>query len=148
MTHFLSFRPPRLVNVSLAALLWLCVVVAGGCSRSASGSPEAVADAFADSYFRQANQKKALAFTAFGARKMVERELADVVDVRGEDYSPSGAGLVVAARRGKRSTRAERVRFDYTLSYPGVKGRAEKHVDIELAKVHAEWKVVRVTMSP
>lgn len=141
-----------LVKATLAALFALFALsalsVAVGCSRSAEGTPEAVADAFSDSYFRQANQKVALTFTAFGARKMVEREMADVSAVRGEDYSPSVAGLAVAVRRGKRTARAERVRFDYTLSYPGVEGRAEKHVDIELAKVHAEWKVVRVTMSP
>jgi hypothetical protein len=118
------------------------------CNRPAAGSPEAVADAFADAYFRHADQKKAKPLTAFGARKMIERELIDVEAVRDTGYTPNRAGLAVEARRGARSMRRDRVRFDYTLSYPGAEGRAEKHVDIELAKVHDEWKVVRVTMLP
>jgi hypothetical protein len=119
-----------------------------GCDRHEAGSPEGVADAFTDAYFRQANQEKAKEYTAFGATKMLEQEIEEVRALRESGYTPSEAALEVGVERGARSQRDERVRFDYTLRYLSPQGVAVKHADIELAQVHGEWKVVRVGIGP
>ena len=137
---------------STARVFSFCVVVVAlaglpACNRVEPGSPEAVADAFCDAYFRQADQAKAKQFTAFGASKMLEREIADTKKLRDEGYTPSAARIEVGITRGSRSKRNERVRFDYTIRFPGVHGAAEKHADIELAKLAGEWKVVRIGLT-
>jgi len=125
----------RLVSVLVALAL------AGGCARKDPGSPEAIADAFADAYFSRADQQRAKQFTAFGASKMLEEELSQTRAVRGSDFNPSEANLDVTLVRGERTTRGERVRFDYEVRF---KGGVEKHADIELTRIDGEWKVVRV----
>jgi hypothetical protein len=124
-----------------ALLAWLAIA---GCKDDSAASPEAVADAFCEAYFRQANQEKAKEYTAFGATKMLDQEIADVRALRESGYTPSEAENEVGVSRGERTQRDERVRFDYTLRYRGPTGVAVKHADIELAKVHGEWKVVRI----
>ena len=39
------------------------------------------------------------------------------------------------------------MRFDYVIRYEDPHGEVVKHADIELAKVHDEWKVVRIGLS-
>lgn len=129
----------RVVTLLVVLLLLL------GCGRTQTGSPEAVADAFADAYFRRADQQAAKAYTAFGASKMLDRELADVKQVREEGFSPSAAKLKITLNRGARSERNHRVRFGYTLRYE--EGDITKYADIELTMVHGAWKVVRVGLS-
>ena len=128
---------------AFASLLLLIVSFATGCSRTEAGSPERVADAFADAYFREADQVKAKQFTAFGASKMLDDEIAETRGLRGSDFKPADADLNLTMVRDARSTRGERVRFDYVLRF---KGAPEKHADVELSKVADEWKVVRVTV--
>jgi hypothetical protein len=127
------------------ALALLCLVVA--CDKAEAGSPEAVADAFCDAYFREADQAKAKQFTAFGATRMLDQEIEDVKGVRESGYDARDAQLDVAIRRGERTNRGERVRFDYVLRYEDRAGEVLKHADVELARVHEEWKVVRVGLS-
>jgi hypothetical protein len=119
----------------------------GGCDKPAVGSPEAVADAFVDAYFRKADQGAAKEFTALGATRMLDKEIADVAEVRGEGYNPSDAALDVAVERGARSTRGTRVRFDYKLKFQDPNGEVIKHADIELAKLDDTWKVVRISLA-
>jgi hypothetical protein len=129
-------------SVALGASLLIALLAGGvvGCNRPADGSPEKVADAFVDAYFRRADQEGAKQFTAFGASRMLDQEIAEVQQLRKEGHTPSEAQIEVAVERGPRTTRDERVRFDYTLRF----GEAVKHADIELAKVDEVWKVVRV----
>ena len=130
-----------------SALCFLLLIVSSGCDSRDPGSPEAVADAFVDAYFRQADQKKAIKFTAFSARALLEKEIQDVSEVRKTGYTVSDAGLSVEPRRESRSMRGERVRFDYRLQFRGRMGQAEKKADVELSRVHGEWKVVRLGVS-
>jgi len=116
----------------------------GGCNKTDPGSPEAVADAFVEAYFRHADQEAAKQYTAFGATKMLEKELSEVKSLRDEGYGPSEASLEVAVERGARSERGERVRFDYALRFHDSHGDAVRHADVELAKIDGEWKVVRI----
>lgn len=129
----------------------ILVVGAGGllaaCDKPAEGSPEAVADAFVDAYFRRADQAAAKEFTALGASRMLDQEIEEVAKVRGEGYNPRDASLDVAVERGERSTRGKRVRFDYTLKFKDPKGDVVKHADIELAQLDDQWKVVRIALS-
>lgn len=119
-----------------------------GCNRPEAGSPEAVADAFVDAYFRRADQEKAKEYTAFGATKMLDKEIADVKEVRDTGYTPGDAALGVAVERGARTTRGDRVRFDYILKYRGQDESEQiKHADVELANVEGAWKVVRLGVS-
>jgi hypothetical protein len=120
----------------------------GACKRTAPGSPEAVADAFCDAYFRLADQNKAKEFTALGASRMLDREIRDVQALRAEGYTPSQARIEVSVTRGARSSRDERVRFDYTVRFRSHDGVGEKHADVELAKLEGQWKVVRVGLDP
>ena len=111
-------------------------------------SPEAVADAFVDAYFRLADQEKAKPYTAFGASKMLDNELKDVRAVRSDGYGPKEANINVVCERGARTMRGAKVRFDYTLRYRTTnRGESLKHADIELAEVHGVWKVVRVGLT-
>lgn len=105
-------------------------------------------DAFVDAYFRKADQEKAKQYTAFGATKMLDREIADVREVRDTGFSPGAAALGVEVERGARSKRGDRVRFDYTLRFGGQDGTEQvKHADVELAQVEGSWKVVRLGVS-
>jgi hypothetical protein len=126
----------------LVLTLWLTA-----CGKPEAGSPEAVADQFAHAYFGLADQQKAKKFTAFGATKMLEREIAEVRDVRQDGYTPGAANIDVGFERGQRSQRGERVRFDYVIRYQDRDGAQEKHADIELALVEGAWKVVRVGLA-
>jgi hypothetical protein len=130
---------------SVGALLSICALL--GCGRPPEGSPEAVADAFCDAYFREANQEKAMQFTAFGATKLLQKEIGDVKTLR-ESYTPRDASLDVAISRGDRSERGRRVRFDYAIRFRNDKGESvTKHADIELSKVDESWKVVRIGLA-
>ena len=125
-----------------AARMFIVASLAAGCAKSAAaGSPEAVADAFCEAYFVKADQQKAKQFTAFGASKMLDQEIADTRPVREQGHLPTDASLEVAVERGARSTRADRVRFDYTVRFHE---GSIKHADVELTKVEGEWKVVRI----
>jgi hypothetical protein len=107
-----------------------------------------VGDAFVDAYFRRADQEKAKQYTAFGATKMLEREIAEVKEVRDTGYMPGDAALGVEAERGARTKRGDRVRFDYLLRFRGQDGSEQvKHADVELADVEGSWKVVRLGVS-
>lgn len=117
------------------------------CSQPRSGSPEAVADSFADAYFVHADQEKAKEYTAFGATKMLDDELAEVRSVRVDGYGPSDAELNVTVERLSQSERGKRVRFDYRIRHASSAGAVVKHADVELAQVHDAWKVVRVGLS-
>jgi len=128
-------------------VLALSVLAWAGCDRVEPGSPEAVADAFVDAYFRRADQVKAKEYTAFGATKLLDAEIAQVKQVRQSGYTPTDASIDVAAERGERSMRGERVRFDYVIRYKGRDGEQRKHADIELAEVQGQWKVVRIALS-
>jgi hypothetical protein len=125
-----------------AALAFSAVL--SGCSKAEPGSPEAVADAFVEAYFRHADQEAAKRYTAFGATKMLDSELDAVKALRAEGYGPDQASLEVAVERGERSNRGERVRFDYVLRFRDGQGEALRHADVELTKIDDEWKVVRV----
>ncbi len=125
----------------------LTAIAAVGCDRIEPGSPEAVADAFSDAYFRRADQEKAKEYTAFGATKMLDQELAEVRAVRGDGYDPAAAHLDVTVERGARTMREHRVRFDYLVTYRSETGDQHKHADIELSQVDGAWKVVRVGLS-
>jgi hypothetical protein len=128
---------------AFALISVLLTIVA--CNRPEAGSPEAVGDAFVDAYFRRADQEKAKEYTAFGATRMLEKEIAEVKQVRDSGYVPTDAALGVAVERGARSMRGERVRFDYLLKYRGQDGGEQtKHADVELANVEGSWKVVRI----
>jgi hypothetical protein len=123
------------------------MLLVAACSRPSAGSPEAVADAFADAYFRRADQEKAKEYTAFGATKMLDTEIEQVRQLRAEGYAPSDAALNVEVERGARSMREERVRFDYLVRYKTEAGDVVKHADVELARVHDHWKVVRIGLA-
>lgn len=121
----------------------LVAALGSACSKVEPGSPEAVADGFADAYFGHADQARAKQFTAFGASKMLDEELAATRPLRDGSFKASDANLDVSLVRGERTSRGERVRFDYAVKF---QGGVEKHADVELAKVDGEWKVVRVAV--
>jgi hypothetical protein len=102
-----------------------------------------VADAFVHAYFQLADQEKAKQYTAFGATKMLDDELAEVRALRKGGYGPAEADVGVVVERRARSSRGHRVRFDYAIRYGAAPG-IEKRADVELAEVQKEWKVVRV----
>lgn len=126
-----------------AARPFIVALLLGGCHKVEAGSPEAVADTFADAYFGHADQERAKQFTAFGATKMLDDEISQTRSVRSAGYTPSEANLEIKVVRGERSTRGDRVRFDYTVTF---QGGVDKHADVELSKVDGDWKVVRVTV--
>lgn len=128
-----------------------CVVLLSvthlGCDRPKEGSPEAVADAFVEAYFRRADQAAAKQFTALGASEMLDKEIAEVAKVRGDGYTPAEASIDVAVERNSRSMRGKRVRFDYTLKFKDLQGEVVKHADVELAELDGSWKVVRIGLA-
>ena len=128
-------------GVGLAIALILGCFSAG-CSDKAA--PEYVADQFVDAYFRRMDQQAARQFTALGATEMLDRELELTRAVRGQGYTQEEASGQVACRRKARTTRGERVRFDYEIDIK--QGDSEEHraADVELTKIQAAWKVVRV----
>lgn len=128
------------MRLSAARLFMLAAMCA--CAESATG-PEAAADAFADAYFAHADQAKARQYTAFGASKMLDQEIAETKPLRDSGYTPSEASLQLGVTRGARSQRGERVRFDYALR---AADGAVKHATVELSRVAGEWKVVRVAV--
>jgi hypothetical protein len=124
-----------------ARLFMLAALVA--CNKAEPGGPEVVADAFCDAYFVHADQQRAMQFTAFGATKMLEQEIADTKPLRESGYTPGDASLEVGATRGARQARNDRVRFDYAIRTRD----NVRHADVELARVDGEWKVVRLGVS-
>src|SRR5262249_42271496 len=109
-----------------------------------AGSPEQVADAFSDAYFRRMDQEKAKEYTALGATKMLEDELHEVADIRKEGYTPGEAGADVKIHRGEPTRRDERVRFPYAITIHTDAGDTVKDADVELTRTDGTWKVVRV----
>jgi len=130
------------VRSLLAPLILAVTATLAGCSDQ--GSPEQVADAFADAYFRRADQEKAKEYTALGATEMLDRELREVAGLRREGYGPTEAGVDVEVRRGASSKRDQRVRFPYEIVVKSGGTSTTRDADIELATIHGAWKVVRV----
>jgi len=112
------------------------------------GAPEYVADQFVEAYFAHMDQQTARQYTAFGATEMLDRELELTRGVREQGYLPAEAAAQVSWRRTGRSTRAERVRFDYDIAIRREGSEDHRQADIELAKVQSGWKVVRVAVEP
>jgi hypothetical protein len=112
------------------------------------GTPEYVADQFVEAYFQRMDQQAARQFTAFGATEMLDRELELTRGVREQGYLPAEAAAQVNWRRTGRSTRGERVRFDYEIDIRRDDSDDHRLADIELAKLQAGWKVVRVAIQP
>ena len=124
-------------SVALASILSFA-----GCSER--GSPEQVADAFADAYFRQMDQEKAKEYTALGATAMLEKELRDVAQIRKEGYTAAEASSTVILRRGEAVQRDQRLRFPYEVVIRSDAGETVSDADVELTRLGNEWKVVRV----
>ena len=110
------------------------------------GAPEYVADQFVEAYFQRMDQQAARQFTAFGATEMLDRELELTRGVREQGYLPAEAAAQVNWRRTGRSTRGERIRFDYDIDIRREESEDHRLADVELAKVQAGWKVVRVAV--
>lgn len=125
------------------AVLSLTVAL-GGCGKK--GSPDQVADAFADAYFRRSDQEKAKEFTALGATEMLDSELRSVADIRKQGYTPSEAAeSEVSVRRGEPTSRDQRIRFPYEVTVKAPDGSTSiRDADIELTQIQGAWKVVRV----
>jgi hypothetical protein len=140
--HRHAARPasPRLAVTLVIAALSLLFFSA--CKDQ--GAPEYVADEFVEAYFRRMDQQGARQFTAFGATEMLDRELELTRGVREQGYLPAEAAAQVNWRRTGRSTRGERVRFDYDIDIRREGAEDHRLADIELAKVQSGWKVVRV----
>jgi len=109
-------------------------------------APEFVADQFVEAYFQHMDQQAAREFTAFGATEMLDRELELTRGVREQGYLPAEAAAQVNWRRTGRSSRGERVRFDYAIDIRREDTEEHRIADVELAKVQAGWKVVRVAV--
>jgi hypothetical protein len=124
-------------SVALASIVSLAA-----CSER--GSPEHVADAFADAYFRQMDQEKAKEYTALGATAMLEKELQDVAQIRKEGYTAAEASSTVILRRGEAVQREQRLRFPYEVVIRSEGGETVSDADVELTRLGGEWKVVRV----
>jgi hypothetical protein len=128
-------------------MVWLSMLafLGGGGTLSActdKGAPEFVADQFVDAYFRRMDQQGARQFTALGATEMLDRELELTRSVRSQ-YSPDEAASEVVCKR-TRGARGERVRFDYDIAIKHDDSEDHRSADVELAKIQAAWKVVRV----
>ncbi|MEZ4295473.1 MAG: hypothetical protein R3B70_10900 [Polyangiaceae bacterium] len=133
-------RGKGLVSLILAAALLGGAL--GGCGKGPDNTPEDVADAFVEAYFRQMDQKRALELTALGATRMLETELKEVEDVRKEGYEPGS--VAVSVERGEPAPRDERIRIPYTIEIETEAGKQLREADIELTKLDGKWKVVRV----
>lgn len=130
---------------ALAAALVGALVLsfaAPGCHRKPENTPEGIADAFVEAYFRRMDQQSAKEFTALGATKMLETELKAVEDVRKDGYEP--ASVEVAVHRGASSPRDERIRVPYEIEIQTQAGKQVRDADVELARIDGTWKVVRV----
>jgi hypothetical protein len=128
---------PAVLALLLGFLLFAC---------KDQGAPEYIADQFVEAYFQHMDQQAARQFTAFGATEMLDRELELTRSVREQGYLPAEASAQVNWRRTGRSTRGERVRFDYDIDIRREESEEHRLADIELAKVQAGWKVVRVAV--
>lgn len=106
--------------------------------------PEYIADQFVDAYFRRMDQQAARQFTALGATEMLDRELDLVRTVRSQGYTPDEAASQVTYHRTARGTRGERVRFGYEITIKHEDSEDHRDADVELAKIQAAWRVVRV----
>jgi hypothetical protein len=135
-----GFAPAWLGLAALAGAL------AGACTDKAA--PEYVADQFVDAYFRRMDQQGARQFTALSATEMLDKELDLVRSVRAQGYTPDEAAAQVAVHRASRSTRGERVRFDYEITIKHEESEEHRTADIELSKIQAVWKVVRFDVKP
>ena len=124
------------------AVLALFVAAVAACAKP--GTPEEVADAFADAYFRQMDQEKAKKFTALGASAMLDEELRSVAEIRKEGYSPGDDGARVNVQRGESSRREQRVRVPYQVEIESEGAKTVKDADVELTQIQGSWKVVRV----
>jgi hypothetical protein len=129
---------------ALAALLVAGTLAVSAPACSKPGSPEQVADAFAEAYFRRMDQEKAKEFTALGASAMLDEELRSVAEIRKEGYSPGEGGAEVTIRRGESTPRDQRVRIPYEIVIKSEGAESTKDADIELTKIDGTWKVVRV----
>jgi hypothetical protein len=133
------------VRSRLVPLVLALSTALAGCAKP--GGPEAVADAFADAYFRRADQEKAKEYTAFGATEMLEKELKEVAQIRRDGYTPTEArSAEVNVRRGDAKKRDERIRFPYEIKVKSDGAETVRDADVELAQVRGAWKVVRVDM--
>ena len=130
------------------ALSAMLVATFGLSACKDEGAPEYVADEFVEAYFRRMDQRGARQFTAFGATEMLDRELELTRDVREQGYLPQEASAKVNWKRTARSTRGERVRFDYDIDIRRDDAEDHRLADVELAKVQSGWKVVRVAVRP
>jgi hypothetical protein len=127
----------------IARCLGLAVVLLmTSCKKE--GSPEAVADAFVDAYFRQMNQEKAKEYTALGASAMLDAELKEVAQIRKEGYTPAEAAADIRVRRGDPVQRDHRIRFPYEIVIRLEGAEMTKQADVELTQIQGVWKVVRV----
>ena len=134
------------MRFSLAALCLAVSLPLAGCAKQ--GAPEQVADAFADAYFRRADQEKAKEYTALGATEMMDEELRGVAQIRKDGYTPAEAGVEVTVRRGEATRREQRVRVPYEIVVKAEGAETVRDADVELASIRGAWKVVRVGLKP
>jgi hypothetical protein len=118
-----------------------------GCARD--GSPESVADAFAEAYFQRMDQEKAKEYTALGASAMLDAELAEVRSLREGGYGPAEAAAAeVVLRRGEAQPRDQRLRFPFEIAVRTEGEELVRNADVELTQIDGRWKVVRVGLEP
>ena len=136
------FAPGR-AALSLALAVALAGASTLGCGdKKVENTPESVADAFVEAYFRQMDQQRAKEYTALGATRMLETELKEVQDVRKDGYAPGS--VAVAVHRGEPAPRDERIRIPYEIEVQMEDGKRTSDADIELTRIDGAWKVVRV----
>jgi hypothetical protein len=136
----------RGVPRSLLAIVLACALPLASCSKD--GSPEQVADSFAEAYFSEMNQEKAKEFTALGATAMLEKELRDVEEIRKGGYTADQAHSSVILRRGEATKREQRIRIPYEVIVKADDSETVRDADVELAQIQGAWKVVRVGLKP
>ena len=130
---------------SLTAAGFALMLTLAACQKQ--GSPEQVADAFVDAYFRRADQEKAKEYTALGATEMLDAELRSVAQIRKDGYTPQEAsGAEVVVRRGEVTRREHRIRIQYEIVVKVDGGESVRNADVELTSLQGTWKVVRVGM--
>jgi hypothetical protein len=129
-------RPFAALGLALALTLPAC---------KKQGSPEQVADAFVEAYFRRADQEKAKEYTALGATEMLDTELRSVAKIRKEGYTPNEAAAAdVTVRRGAPTHRDHRIRVPYEIVVKIDGAETVRDADIELTNIQGAWKVVRI----
>lgn len=133
---------PRRAALTVLLALTLASGALAGCEKKVENTPESVADAFVEAYFRQMDQQRAKEFTALGATRMLEAELREVQEVRKDGYSPGSVNVQVV--RGSPTPRDERVRVPYEIEVQAEDGKHVSDADIELTRIDGAWKVVRV----